>query len=141
MTDPNHTTTRSRPDGAASSASGRTHDHPTRPLRLRHLRHALGCAESGAGVLRGWGVSEYREGACRACNQGITDIEPCTCEPTYSRADLARVWTEALNHAWLLADPAYTVDGLSASSMRSVLVNTDVTQAMRENPYRTEEDR
>lgn len=81
-------------------------------------------------------MSSYREGACHACNRGTLDVNPCECEPVYSRADLARVWMEALNHVWALADPAFTVDGLASQSMRSVVVNTDIKQAMRENPYR-----
>jgi hypothetical protein len=33
-------------------------------------------------------VSNYREGACRACNQGTLDIDTCTCPRAYSQAEL-----------------------------------------------------
>lgn len=64
--------------------------------------------------------------------EGATDLVDSPAFQAIIRAAQAEAWQAAILHLWTLNDPGHTVENVTS---RNVIIGTDVTQALHENPY------
>lgn len=100
-----------------------------------------GAAEKGLPPHEDWccakGCAGY--GFCEGCAGGEGD---CRCLVREIRHYAATAWDEALDHAWALNDPAYTILAAvdpardESEAYLPLLTRGDIEHARRDNPYR-----